>query len=513
MLSSRLNAFVIPTSQTSATRPASRSFEISPEIVSPFASTIAGGGDLRRELRDRPEGRGRRAGPATKRSAQPPRIASELAGSPATAPTASASRRRRRGRRRCRSRRTAASSARASGPRAARATRRAASGERRSSQIAAAAAGNAAIAASAFTEQKRNEGLLAPCEAASRLGRAHDDGLRRSRPLPRAVREPLPPRPPGEVQGLGARRSSGRSRTRSLLMGVYLLVFSVLWKTHGRDRALPALPARRPRAWIFFATSLQAGVALDARQRGPDPEDALPAPARRRSRSSRRSSSRFGVMLAVLLVLNFALHPARRATRCGSRSRSRRSSSASSAGSRSRRVAERALPRRRAPLAALLLPWFFLTPSSIRSSRSADRDGATGLVDLDPLGESVTPPIEALRDPLFYGASAGARRRDLPRRRRGRRARARRVRVQRASTTGSQSSSDPRRVVDPRLVAFGQPAPAGPRPRVFGSSGGSSDGQTSGCAKRGIAAAAAAPTARAPPAVGARSRSTPPTAA
>ena len=37
--------------------------------------------------------------------------------------------------------------------------RRAASGLRSSSQMAAAAAGNAAIAASTFTESKRNEGL------------------------------------------------------------------------------------------------------------------------------------------------------------------------------------------------------------------------------------------------------------------------------------------------------------------------------------------------------------------
>ena len=33
-------------------------------------------------------------------------------------------------------------------------------------------------------------------------------------PLPRAVRQPLPPRPAGEVPRLGARRRSGRSRTR-----------------------------------------------------------------------------------------------------------------------------------------------------------------------------------------------------------------------------------------------------------------------------------------------------------
>jgi hypothetical protein len=39
MLSSRLKAFVIPTSQTKATTPARKSFEIKPEIVSPCQIT------------------------------------------------------------------------------------------------------------------------------------------------------------------------------------------------------------------------------------------------------------------------------------------------------------------------------------------------------------------------------------------------------------------------------------------------------------------------------------------
>ena len=55
-------------------------------------------------------------------------------------------------------------------------------------------------------------GLCLPAQAVPRLVR-DDDGLRRSPPLPRAVREPLPPRFPGEVQGLGAR---GRLVARSI---------------------------------------------------------------------------------------------------------------------------------------------------------------------------------------------------------------------------------------------------------------------------------------------------------
>ena len=48
-------------------------------------------------------------------------------------------------------------------------------------------------------------GLCLPAQAVPRLVR-DDDGLRRSPSLPRAVREPLPPGLPGEVQGIAARR-------------------------------------------------------------------------------------------------------------------------------------------------------------------------------------------------------------------------------------------------------------------------------------------------------------------
>src|SRR5260370_1188316 len=78
--------------------------------------------------------------------------------------------------------------------------------------------------ASTFTRPDGTEALLIPCEEPlpptgalrfarpwrshplSRVGAA-DDGLCRPAPLPRPVREPVSPRPAGEIQGLRARRA------------------------------------------------------------------------------------------------------------------------------------------------------------------------------------------------------------------------------------------------------------------------------------------------------------------
>ena len=158
MLSSRLKAFVIPTSQTSATTPARKSFEISPEIVSPLKITSPAAANWAASFGIGPREKRSSSRPATKRIAHPPRIArsSRLAGAAPTA-TATPTPVKRPVTipippnigvvRSCqRSSRGAAAS-------------RAASGVRSSNQMAAAAAGNAAIAASTFTKQKRNEWL------------------------------------------------------------------------------------------------------------------------------------------------------------------------------------------------------------------------------------------------------------------------------------------------------------------------------------------------------------------
>ena len=103
--------------------------------------------------------------------------------------------------------------------------------------------------------------------------------LRRPRPLPRAVREPVPARLPGEVPRLGARarlvarqpaRADGRlpRRLRPALAGRTTIPHYPLYLLAGLA------------CWIFFATSLQAARAVVRRQRRAGEEGALPAPAR-----------------------------------------------------------------------------------------------------------------------------------------------------------------------------------------------------------------------------------------
>src|SRR4029079_6552621 len=75
-------------------------------------------------------------------------------------------------------------------------------------RIASAAAGRAAIAARVLTRCEGKGSLLGLCVPAQSLPRlvTDHDGLRRPAPLPRALLEPLPPRLPGEVQGVPAGR-------------------------------------------------------------------------------------------------------------------------------------------------------------------------------------------------------------------------------------------------------------------------------------------------------------------
>jgi len=54
-------------------------------------------------------------------------------------------------------------------------------------------------------------------------------------------------------------------------------------------------------------------------------------------------------------------------------------------------------------VAALLLPWFFLTPILYSFESIPGVSEHPRLVDLIHWGNPLTPPIEAIRDPLFFG--------------------------------------------------------------------------------------------------------------
>ena len=153
MLSSRLNAFVIPTSQSSPIAHASTSL---PTIStsSPLARTTTAAVICAASFAIGLRCRRSSTSPATKTIVTPARIPPS---SPlhSTAPVASAtSDSRRRSRRRCRPRRRAASAGRASASSDGTATSRAPTGERSRSQRTAAATANAAIDTIAITTGK-----------------------------------------------------------------------------------------------------------------------------------------------------------------------------------------------------------------------------------------------------------------------------------------------------------------------------------------------------------------------
>ena len=56
-------------------------------------------------------------------------------------------------------------------------------------------------------------------------------------------------------------------------------------------------------------------------------------------------------------------------------------------------------------VAALLLPWFFLTPVLYSLESIPGVQDHPRLVDLIHYGNPLTPPVEAVRDPLYYGVA------------------------------------------------------------------------------------------------------------
>src|SRR5262245_23709357 len=95
-----------------------------------------------------------------------------------------------------------------------------------------------------------------------------------------AVREPLPPRPTREVQGLGARprvdaRAAGRADAR-----LPRRVLGALARRGDRPRRLLALPPVRAAAVGVLRRVAADWRAEPRRERAADPQGALPPPAR-----------------------------------------------------------------------------------------------------------------------------------------------------------------------------------------------------------------------------------------
>jgi lipopolysaccharide transport system permease protein len=191
-----------------------------------------------------------------------------------------------------------------------------------------------------------------------------------------------------------------------LLMAVYLLVFSVLWKTpFGSEGHYALFLLVGLSAWIFFATSVQSASRslLDNAnliRKTRFPRQLVPLAVVATHLIS------FGVMLLVLLVLNFALLPRVRGTEWLALPLGL-AIVAITCGLALALAALNVLFRDIEFLvAALLLPLFFLTPIlyPLNNSQIASRPW---VVDVIHWGNPLSPPIEALRAPLFYGHLPG----------------------------------------------------------------------------------------------------------
>jgi ABC-type polysaccharide/polyol phosphate export permease len=193
-----------------------------------------------------------------------------------------------------------------------------------------------------------------------------------------------------------------------VLMAVYLVVFSVLWKATATDFdhywlfLLCGLPV-----WVFFATSLQSAsrsllenANLIRKVRFPRQLVPLSVVA--------TQVVAFAVMLASVLVLSIWFLPGSRGTVWLSLPVAALvvcfvagvALAVASANAVFRDVEH--------VIQALLLPWFFLTPILYRVEDLPGADTHPWLADLIQWGNPLTPPVEALRTPLFYGDAPSA---------------------------------------------------------------------------------------------------------
>ena len=183
-----------------------------------------------------------------------------------------------------------------------------------------------------------------------------------------------------------------------VLLGIYLLVFSLLWKAIPVDH--PALFLLSGLAiWIFFSTSIHAASRsmLDNAnliRKTRFPRQLVPLSVVATNLVS------FGGMMGVLLALDFALLPRVRGTLwlalpLGVALVGLTAGLALAVASAN--VVFRDVEHL---IGALLLPWFFLTPILWIPSAFHRYHGVVRALHW---ANFVTPAVDAIRDPLFFG--------------------------------------------------------------------------------------------------------------
>jgi ABC-type polysaccharide/polyol phosphate export permease len=193
-----------------------------------------------------------------------------------------------------------------------------------------------------------------------------------------------------------------------LLMLVYLLVFSVIWKAPSTDLdhywlfLLCGLPA-----WVFFATSLQAASRsllenANLIRKVRFPRQLVPLA------NVATQLVAFGVMLAVVVVLSLVYAPRARDTVWLAVPLSLLVICVVAGVALAVASANAVFRDVEHIVSALLLPWFFLTPVLYSLDRVPGATEHPWLERLIHWGNFMTPCIEALREPLFFGHTPAA---------------------------------------------------------------------------------------------------------
>src|SRR5919206_1014570 len=187
-----------------------------------------------------------------------------------------------------------------------------------------------------------------------------------------------------------------------LLMAVYLLVFSVLWKTpFGNEGHYGLFLLVGLAAWIFFATSVQSASRSLLDNANLIRKTRFPRQLVPLSIVATQLIS-FAVMLVGLLVLNFVFLSRVRATEWLAIPIALGVVALASGLALAIACLDVLFRDIEFLVAALLLPLFFLTPV-LYPLDSTQISTHHKVVDLIHWGNPLSPAIQALRDPLFYG--------------------------------------------------------------------------------------------------------------
>jgi lipopolysaccharide transport system permease protein len=186
-----------------------------------------------------------------------------------------------------------------------------------------------------------------------------------------------------------------------VLVGVYTLVFSVLWRAFSIPH-YPLFILSGLLVWIFFQSSLQSASAsllghANLVKQVKFPRQLLPLAVVGTNLLS------FCVMLAVILPLNLVIVPATRSTFWAAILLAVPLIGLVSGLSIVLAAATVVFRDVEHLLVTVLLPWFFLTPIFYTFGQLPRLDEHAWVADVLHYGNFVTPPLLAIRDPLFFG--------------------------------------------------------------------------------------------------------------